>query len=36
MKFYTWKDIERYCLIKRNQWNEKILSIDAYPDEMIV
>lgn len=36
MKFYTWKDIDRYCLMKQNQWNKAICSIDVYPDEMIV
>ena len=36
MKFYTWKDIERYCLMKQNQWNKAIFSIDVYPDELIV
>lgn len=36
MKFYTWKDIERYCLIKRSEWKNEIFSMDVYPDELIV
>ncbi len=36
MRFFTWKDIERYCLKKRNQWEGSIDSIEVYPDEMIV
>ncbi|MBS5141550.1 MAG: hypothetical protein KHZ91_01330 [Firmicutes bacterium] len=36
MRFYTWKDIERYCLIKRSEWKNEIFSMDVYPDELIV
>ena len=36
MKFYTWKDIERYCLKKQKVWEATFTGIDIYPDEMII
>ena len=36
MRFYTWKDIERYILLHCTQWNSHICDIDVYPDEIIV
>lgn len=36
MRFYTWKDMERYCLKKRSQWEGLIDFIEVYPDEMVV
>lgn len=36
MRFYTWKDIERYILLHCTQWNNHICDIDVYPDEIIV
>ena len=35
MRFYTWKDIERYCLMNQKTWKSAISSIDVYPDEVI-
>lgn len=36
MKFYTWKDIERYFLMNQKKWKSVISSIEVYPDEVIV
>lgn len=36
MKIYSWKDIERKCLMKRDIWNDAIASFDIYPSEIIV
>lgn len=36
MKFYTWKDIERYFLLNRASWEDTIGSIDVYPTDIIV
>ncbi len=36
MMFFTWKDIERSCLMNKKRWEEKIYAIDTYPDEMIL
>lgn len=36
MRFFTWKDIERICCIHRKKWEEKIHSIEVYPDEIIL
>ena len=36
MKFYTWKDIERYFLLNRVTWEDAISSIDVYPNDITV
>ncbi len=36
MKFYTWKDIERYFLLYRASWEDTIGSIDVYPTDITV
>lgn len=36
MRYYTWKDIERYCFIRKREWEEKIYAIDVYPNEIIL
>ncbi len=36
MKFYTWKDIERFCLKNKKKWEKMLDSIDVYPDEIIL
>lgn len=36
MKFYTWKDIERYILINYNEWKDYIYNIEVYPNEIVV
>ena len=35
-KLYSWKDIERYCWIEHNIWEDHINSFDVYPYEIIV
>lgn len=35
MKIYSWKDIERKCLMDRDLWNDTIVSFDIYPSEII-
>ncbi len=34
MLFYTWKDIERYCLKRKKEWLAGIEIMDFYPDEI--
>lgn len=36
MIFYTWKDVERYCLMNQDKWKSYIAAIDVYPDEIIL
>ena len=36
MKFYTWKDIERYVLINHTIWDSALNNIEVYPDEIIL
>ena len=36
MKFYTWKDIERYTLMHYNDWKDQLYNIEVYPDEIMV
>ena len=36
MLFYTWKDIERYCLKRKKEWLAGIEIMDFYPDEILV
>lgn len=36
MKFYTWKDIERYFFLKKREWKKTINNIVVYPDEVII
>ena len=35
-KFYSWKDIERYCLRYREQWQAYFHAIDVYPSEIVI
>ena len=35
MKFYTWKDIDRYVLMHRKDWENTLNNIEVYPDEII-
>lgn len=35
MKFYTWKDIERYIGLHYNTWKDLLYNIDVYPEEII-
>ena len=35
MKFYTWKDIDRYVLMHRKDWENTLINIEVYPDEII-
>lgn len=34
MKFYTWKDIERYFLLHHTLWKDVIEAIDVYPTDI--
>lgn len=34
MKFYTWKDIDRYCLLNRNKWEQYFERIEVYPTDI--
>lgn len=34
--FYSWKDVERHCFMKRELWKEAFSSIEVYPTEMIL
>ena len=36
MRFFTWKDIERSCLMNKKKWEENIYAIDVYPNEMVL
>ena len=36
MRIFTWKDIERNCYIHQSVWEDKIYSIEVYPDEIIL
>lgn len=36
MKIYSWKDIERKCLLERDSWSDVAASLDIYPSEIIV
>lgn len=36
MKFYTWKDIERYILMHYDEWKNDIYNIEVYPNEVVV
>ena len=36
MKFYTWKDVERYFLLHRASWESAIAAVDVYPTEITV
>lgn len=36
MKFYTWKDIDRYFLLNHTLWKDKIDSIDVYPTDITI
>lgn len=36
MKFYSWKDIERFCKKNREIWEQDMEFIDVYPDEVIL
>ena len=36
MKFYTWKDVERYFLLHRASWESAIAAVDVYPTDITV
>ena len=36
MRFYTWKDIERYVLSNYKEWKDALYNIEVYPDEIIL
>ena len=36
MRFYTWKDIERYILMRHDEWKDELYDIEVYPNEMVV
>lgn len=36
MRFYTWKDIERYILMHHDEWDDELYDIEVYPNEMVV
>lgn len=36
MKLYSWKDIERFCLLGRDIWHTSFSSIEVYPFEITV
>lgn len=36
MRFYTWKDIERYVLSNYKKWKDALYNIEVYPDEIIL
>ena len=36
MRFYTWKDIERYILMHHDEWKDELYDIEVYPNEMVV
>ena len=36
MKFYTWKDIDRYILMHHKDWENTFNDIEVYPDEIIL
>ena len=36
MKFYTWKDIDRYILMRRKDLQNTLNNIEVYPDEIIL
>ena len=36
MKFYTWKDVERYFLPHRASWESAIAAVDVYPTDITV
>ena len=36
MKFYTWKDIDRYCKLKRDVWESTFQNIEVYNDIIII
>ena len=30
MRFYTWKDIERYILMHHDEWKDELYDIEVY------
>ena len=34
MKLYSWKDVERYCLLNNDLWDMEFDSIEVYPSEV--
>ena len=36
MKLFTWKDVDRVLLLKKNLWDGKILAIDVYPTDVTI
>lgn len=35
-KFYTWKDVDRYCQQNQNEWKDDFNFIEVYPSEIIL
>ncbi len=36
MLLYTWKDVERKLLLNKNQWNDVIIDIETYVNELVI
>ena len=36
MQFYSWKDVERFCLLNKCLWEDSFDQIEVYPDEITV
>lgn len=36
MQFYSWKDVERFCLLNKHLWEDSFDQIEVYPDEITV
>lgn len=36
MKYYTWKDIDRYLQMNKEAWHGVIADVDAYPNEIVI
>ena len=36
MQFYSWKDVERFCLLNKSLWEDSFDQIEVYPDEITV
>ena len=36
MKFYTWKDIERFFYINKERWNSFFYRVEVYPDSIVL
>lgn len=36
MRFYTWKDVDRWLMLNKDIWEKKISHLEVYPSELIV